>query len=111
MVDEEEIRANQDRTSLISLWQMKSSKQDAIAETVPICMYIHTFVCMYICFYIIYSIYISVYIDTLMYKCVFIYIKSKLCVFPAIVNTIILQVVNDRALANLFQMKNISSYF
>lgn len=82
MVDEEEIRENQDITRLLSLWQMNSSKQDAIAETVPFYMYIHTFVCMYICFYIIYSISISVYIDTLMYKCVFIYIKSNLC-FPS----------------------------
>lgn len=104
MVDEEEIRANQSKTGLGSLWQMNSSEQDAIAETVPIYMYIHTYVCMYTCFYIIYSIYISVYIDTLMYKCLFIYIKSKLCVFPTIVNTIILQIVNDRALASLFQM-------
>lgn len=69
--------------------------------------------CVYIYFYIIYSIYISVYEDTLRYKCVFIYIyiKSKLCVFPAIVITIILQIVDDRAPATLFQMKNISSYF
>lgn len=110
-VDEEEIRANQSKVGLDSLWQMNSSKQDAIAETAPIYMYIHTYVCMYICFYIIYSIYISVYIDTLMYKCVFIYIKSKLCVFPATVNIVIVQIVNDRALPSLFQMKNISSYF
>lgn len=66
---------------------------------------------MYISFSRIYSIYISVYIDTLTYKCIFIYITSKLCIFPAIVNTIILQIVLDRGLANLFQMKNISSYF
>lgn len=46
-----------------------------------------------------------------MYKCIFIYIKSKLCVFAAIVNTIILQIVNDTALASLFQMENLPSYF
>jgi len=57
----EEIRVNQSKTGLGSLWQMNSNKQDAIAETVPIYMYIHTYVCMYICFYIIYSIYISIY--------------------------------------------------
>lgn len=94
---------------------MNSSKQDGIAETLLIYMYIHTYVCMYIYiyFYIIYNIYISVYVDTLMYKCVFIYIyiKSKSCVFPAIVNTIILHTIDDRAPASLFQMKNISSYF
>lgn len=90
---------------------MNSSEQDGIAETLPIYMYIHTYVCIYIYFYIIYSIYISVYVDTLMYKFLFIYIKSKLCVFPAIVNTIILQIIDDRAPASLFQLKNISSYF
>lgn len=64
-------------------------------------------------------VYMFLYNIQYLYKCIYRYNYVQMCiyiykikiVFPAIVNTIILQIVNDRALANLFQMKNISSYF
>lgn len=90
---------------------MNSSKQDEIAETFPIYMYIHTYVCIYIFLYNIQYLYKCICRYTYVQMCIYIYIKSKLCVFPAIVNTVILQIVDHRAPASLSQVKNISSYF